>query len=339
MKKGIFGVMHYYMPQRKALSMHCAANIGPEQDTTVLFGLSGTGKTTLSSDPKRSLIGDDEHVWTDTGVFNIEGGCYAKCDGLSREKEPDIFDAIKFGALVENTKYHPDPNRPRTINYHDTSITQNTRVCYPLEHINNVSIPAIGGHPKNVIFLTCDALGVMPPVSRLTPEQAMYHFISGYTSKVAGTEMGVVDPVSTFSACFGEAFLPLHPYQYAEMLAEKCAKHNAKVWLINTGWVRGGYGVGKRMNLTQTRAIIDSIHDDSLDMSKTNVMRRFGLMVPETVFGVDPEILRPINCWPSHEEYKKQAKKLAQQFAKNFERYESGVPADVIKKGGPDLSF
>jgi phosphoenolpyruvate carboxykinase (ATP) len=250
MKKGIFGVMHYYMPQRGALSMHCSANIGPEGDTTILFGLSGTGKTTLSSDPKRSLIGDDEHVWTDTNVFNIEGGCYAKCDGLSREKEPDIFDAVKFGALVENTKFHDDENHPRTLNYDDTSLTQNTRVCYPLEHIKNVRIPAIGGHPKNVIFLTCDAGGIIPPVSRLTPEQAMYHFISGYTSKVAGTEMGVTEPVPTFSACFGEAFLPLHPYQYAEMLAEKCEKHGAKVWLINTGWVRGPFGVGSRMSLT-----------------------------------------------------------------------------------------
>jgi phosphoenolpyruvate carboxykinase (ATP) len=339
MKKGIFGVMHYYMPQRGALSMHCSANIGPEGDTTILFGLSGTGKTTLSSDPKRSLIGDDEHVWTDTNVFNIEGGCYAKCDGLSREKEPDIFDAVKFGALVENTKFHDDENRPRTLNYDDTSLTQNTRVCYPLEHIKNVRIPAIGGHPKNVIFLTCDAGGIIPPVSRLTPEQAMYHFISGYTSKVAGTEMGVTEPVPTFSACFGEAFLPLHPYQYAEMLAEKCEKHGAKVWLINTGWVRGPFGVGSRMSLTQTRAIIDSIHDDSLDMSKTNTMRRFNMQVPESVFGVDPEILRPINCWPDHELYKVNAKKLAQQFATNFERYEAGVPRDVIVKGGPNLSF
>lgn len=339
MKKGIFGVMHYYMPQRGALSMHCSANIGSDGDTTILFGLSGTGKTTLSSDPKRSLIGDDEHVWTDSNVFNIEGGCYAKCDGLSREKEPDIFDAVKFGALVENTRFHDDKNRPRTINYDDTSLTQNTRVCYPLEHIKNVRIPAIGGHPKNVIFLTCDAGGIIPPVSRLTPEQAMYHFISGYTSKVAGTEMGVTEPVPTFSACFGEAFLPLHPYQYAEMLAEKCEKHGAKVWLINTGWVRGPFGVGKRMSLTQTRAIIDSIHDDSLDMSRTNEMRRFRMQVPESVFGVDPEILRPINCWPDHELYKVNAKKLAQQFAKNFERYEAGVPRDVIQKGGPDLSF
>lgn len=311
MKKGIFGVMHYYMPQQGALSMHCSANIGSDGDTTILFGLSGTGKTTLSSDPKRKLIGDDEHVWTDDNVFNIEGGCYAKGDGLTRKSEPDIFDAVKFGAVVENTVYLDDPNQPRTINYNDLSLTANTRVCYPLKHIANVQLPAIGGHPKNVIFLTCDAAGIIPPVSRLTPEQAMYHFISGYTSKVAGTEMGVTEPVPTFSACFGEAFLPLHPYQYAEMLAEKCEKHGAKVWLINTGWVRGGYGVGKRMSLTQTRAIIDSIHDDSLDMSKTNTMRRFNMQVPENVFGVDPEILRPIKCWPSHEEYKVQAKKLA----------------------------
>jgi len=250
MKKGVFGIMHYYMPQLGCLSMHCSANIGAEGDTTILFGLSGTGKTTLSSDPKRNLIGDDEHVWTDTNVFNIEGGCYAKCDGLSREKEPDIFDAVKFGSIVENTKFYPDEGTPRTIDYNDTSLTMNTRVCYPLEHIRNVQLPAIGGHPKNVIFLTCDAFGVMPPVSKLTPEQAMYHFISGYTSKVAGTEIGVTEPTMTFSACFGEAFLPLHPYVYAEMLAEKCEKYNAKVWLINTGWVRGAAGVGHRMSLT-----------------------------------------------------------------------------------------
>lgn len=225
MKKGVFGIMHYYMPKLNNLSMHCSANIGAEGDTTILFGLSGTGKTTLSSDPKRLLIGDDEHVWTDTNVFNIEGGCYAKADGLSREREPDIYDAVKFGSLVENTVFFPDESRPRIIDYNDTSLTKNTRVCYPLEHIRHVQIPAIGGHPKNVIFLTCDAFGVMPPVSMLEPEQAMYHFISGYTSKVAGTEVGINEPQMTFSACFGEAFLPLHPYVYAEMLAEKCEKH------------------------------------------------------------------------------------------------------------------
>ena len=337
MKKGVFGIMHYYMPKRGALSMHCSANIGPDGDTTILFGLSGTGKTTLSSDPKRNLIGDDEHVWTDKNVFNIEGGCYAKADGLSRSKEPDIFDAVKFGAIVENTRYYETEGRQRVINYDDISLTPNTRVCYPLEHIRNVQIPAIGGHPKNIIFLTCDATGVMPPVSWLSPEQAMYHFISGYTSKVAGTEVGVTEPQMTFSACFGEAFLPLHPYVYAEMLAEKCARHNAKVYLINTGWVRGGHGVGHRMSLTQTRAIIDSIHDDSLDMSHYEVMRRFGLKVPEEVMGVDPDILRPVRCWEDKQAYKAAAKSLAEKFVKNFERYEAGVPADVIQKGGPDM--
>lgn len=250
MKKGVFGIMHYYMPKRGCLSMHCSANVGPENDTTILFGLSGTGKTTLSSDPKRSLIGDDEHVWTETNVFNIEGGCYAKADGLAREKEPDIFDAVKFGAVVENIKYFDDESRPRTVNYDDISLTPNTRVCYPLEHIRGVKLPAIGGHPKNIIFLTADAFGILPPVSKLDPEQTMYHFISGFTSKMAGTEVGVKEPVATFSACYGEAFLPLHPFVYAEMLAEKAEKYQAKVWLINTGWVRGPYGIGKRMSLT-----------------------------------------------------------------------------------------
>lgn len=214
MKKGLFTVMHYAMPQRGVLSMHASANEGPKGDTTVLFGLPGTGKTTLSADPHRALIGDDEHVWTDKGIFNIEGGCYAKCVNLSREKEPEIYDAIRFGALVENMKMYPD--KPRTLNYEDVSVTENTRTCYPLEHIPGAKIPAIGGHPKNIIFLTCDANGVLPPISKLNKEQIMYHFISGYTAKVAGTEMGIVDPVATFSACFGEAFLPLHPYTYAK---------------------------------------------------------------------------------------------------------------------------
>jgi len=251
MKKGIFGVMHYYMPTRGALSMHASANEGPNGDSTVLFGLSGTGKTTLSADPKRSLIGDDEHVWTDSGIFNIEGGCYAKAIGLSEKNEPDIYRAIRFGALVENVRYFDE--NPRTIDYDDTSLTDNTRCCYPLEHIDGVKIPAIGGHPKNIIFLTCDANGVLPPVSRLTYDQAMYHFVSGYTAKVAGTEMGVTEPQSTFSACFGEAFLPKHPYLYAQMLAEKVEKYNAHVWLVNTGWTGGKYGVGHRMSLKDTR--------------------------------------------------------------------------------------
>ena len=339
MKKGVFTMMHYYMPQKNCLSMHASANIGEKGDTTLLFGLSGTGKTTLSSDPKRKLIGDDEHVWTDHNVFNIEGGCYAKCDHLSREREPEIFDAVRFGAVLENVRYFQDESRPRAVNYSDLTLTENTRVCYPLEHIKNVQIPAIGGHPKNVIFLTCDAGGILPPVSKLTPEQAMYHFISGYTSKVAGTEIGITTPQPTFSACFGEAFLPLHPYIYAQMLANNCKKHGTKVWLINTGWVRGPYGVGKRMSLTQTRAIIDSIHDDSLDMSKFKVMKRFGLMVPETVHGVDTDILRPIESWKDKEAYSKAARTLAFQFQTNFQRYESGVPKEVIELGGPNLEF
>lgn len=243
MKKGVFGIMHYYMPQTGALSMHASANVGSAGDSTLLFGLSGTGKTTLSADPHRELIGDDEHVWCDNGIFNIEGGCYAKAIGLSEEKEPEIFRAIRFGSIVENIKYISE-EEPRTINYDDISLTENTRCCYPLEHIDNVRIPAVAGHPKNIIFLTCDANGVLPPVSKLTFDQAMYHFISGYTAKVAGTEMGVTEPQSTFSACFGEAFLPKHPYIYAKMLAEKVEKYHSNVWLINTGWSGGAHGVG-----------------------------------------------------------------------------------------------
>jgi phosphoenolpyruvate carboxykinase (ATP) len=255
MKKGLFGIMHYYMPARGALSMHASANEGQKGDTTLLFGLSGTGKTTLSADPKRALIGDDEHVWTDKGIFNIEGGCYAKCVGLTREKEPEIYDAIKFGSVLENIKYLPD--QPRTVNFDDISVTENTRTCYPLEHIPGAKIPAMGGHPKNIIFLTCDANGILPPISKLTREQIMYHFISGYTAKVAGTEMGITEPVATFSACFGEAFLPLHPYKYAKMLAEMVEKYHANVWLMNTGWSGGKYGVGKRMSLKISRGILD----------------------------------------------------------------------------------
>jgi len=265
MKKGLFGIMQYYMPKRGALSMHASCNEGAKGDVTLLFGLSGTGKTTLSADPKRALLGDDEHVWTDKGVFNIEGGCYAKTINLSAEKEPEIYNAIKFGAVLENVKYYPE--KPGTVNYDDISITENTRTCYPLEHIPGAKIPAIGGHPKNIIFLTCDANGVLPPVAKLTKEQIMYHFISGYTAKVAGTEMGITDPVPSFSACFGEAFLPLHPFTYAKMLAEMVEKYHANVWLMNTGWTGGKYGVGKRMSLKATRGIIDSIHSGELEKS------------------------------------------------------------------------
>ena len=276
MKKGIFGVMHYYMPSAGALSMHASANEGKNGDSTILFGLSGTGKTTLSADPHRALIGDDEHVWCDNGIFNIEGGCYAKAVGLSAEKEPDIYNAIKFGALVENIQYIGD-EQPRTINFDEISLTENTRVCYPLEHIEGVKIPAVGGHPKNIIFLTCDANGVLPPVSKLTFDQAMYHFVSGYTAKVAGTEVGVTEPTSTFSACFGEAFLPKHPYLYAKMLAEKVEKYNAHVWLVNTGWSGGKYGIGKRMSLKVTRSILDAIHSGELEKAEYETIPGFNL--------------------------------------------------------------
>lgn len=337
MKKGVFGIMHYYMPQRGALSMHASANEGKKGDTTLLFGLSGTGKTTLSADPHRSLIGDDEHVWTDKGIFNIEGGCYAKCIGLSREKEPEIYDAVKYGAVVENIKYHND--QPRSINYDDVSITENTRVCYPLEAIPGAKLPAIGGHPKNIIFLTCDANGVLPPVSQLTKEQIMYHFISGYTAKVAGTEMGITDPVPSFSACFGEAFLPLHPYTYAKMLAELVEKHKARVWLMNTGWSGGKYGVGKRMSLKITRRLLDAIHDGELDNIEYQTMPGFNLRVPKSVKDVDPSILLPVNSWKDKAQYKEQTQKLAQQFIKNFEKYSDGTPKEVIQKGGPAAEF
>jgi phosphoenolpyruvate carboxykinase (ATP) len=337
MKKGIFGVMHYLMPQKGLLSMHASANEGKKGDTTILFGLSGTGKTTLSADVHRSLIGDDEHVWTDKGIFNIEGGCYAKTVGLTREKEPEIYDAIKFGALLENVPYFKD--QPRTANYDDISLTENTRVTYPLEHIPGAKIPAMGGHPKNIIFLTCDANGVLPPVSRLTSEQSMYHFISGYTAKVAGTEVGIVDPVATFSACFGEAFLPLHPYKYAKMLAEKVKKHDAHVWLINTGWSGGKYGTGKRMSLKITRTILDAIHKGELDKCDTDIMPGFNFHVPKNITGVDSKILMPVNTWADKAAYKEQAKKLADQFINNFKKYQDETPAEVVKKGGPSTDF
>mmetsp|Transcript_38837 Transcript_38837/g.28721 ORF Transcript_38837/g.28721 Transcript_38837/m.28721 type:complete len:313 (+) Transcript_38837:746-1684(+) len=311
MKKGIFGIMNYYMPKKGLLSMHASANEGKNGDVTLLFGLSGTGKTTLSADPHRALIGDDEHVWSEKGIFNIEGGCYAKCINLTREKEPEIYDAIRFGAVVENIKYFGDEDRPRTIDYDDVSITENTRVCYPLESIPGTKIPAIGGHPKNIIFLTCDANGVLPPVARLTKEQIMYHFISGYTAKVAGTEMGIVDPVPSFSACFGEAFLPLHPFTYAKMLAEKVEKHGARVWLMNTGWSGGKFGVGKRMSLKVTRSLLDKIHDGSLDKAEYELMPGFNLHVPRAVDGIDSKILMPINTWADKAGYKEQTKKLA----------------------------
>lgn len=337
MKKGVFGVMHYYMPQKGALSMHASANEGKSGDTTLLFGLSGTGKTTLSADPKRNLIGDDEHVWTSKGIFNIEGGCYAKCVGLTREKEPEIYDAVKFGSVVENIVYQKDA--ARTINYDDISKTENTRVCYPLESIPGAKIPALGGHPKNIIFLTCDANGVLPPVAKLTREQIMYHFISGYTAKVAGTEVGITDPVATFSACFGEAFLPLHPFTYAKMLADLVEKYKCNVWLINTGWSGGKYGVGKRMSLKITRKIIDDLHEGKLQKAEFENMEGFNFAVPKAIDGVDSKILMPVNSWPDKAAYQDQSKKLAKQFRENFTKYMDGTPKEVVEKGGPAANY
>ena len=315
--------------------MHASANEGLKGDVTVLFGLSGTGKTTLSADPHRKLIGDDEHCWTDHGVFNIEGGCYAKAKDLSEEAEPEIFHAIKYGAVLENVLCHE--TEPGTVDFTNVELTQNTRVAYPLEHMPNVKIPAMGGHPKNIIYLTCDAYGVLPPVAKLTREQIMYHFISGYTAKVAGTEVGVTEPEATFSACFGEAFLPLHPYTYAEMLADLTEKHEANVWLINTGWTGGKFGTGKRMSLRNTRKILDNIHDGVLDDAEFKTLPVFNLNIPKSIPGVPDQILNPRNTWDDQEHYDETVKGLASKFEANFQKYKDNVPHDVLRLGGPTI--
>jgi len=328
MKKAVFTVMNYIMPKQGVLSMHCSANESSDENVTLFFGLSGTGKTTLSADPNRSLIGDDEHCWSDDGIFNIEGGCYAKAIGLSKDKEPEIFGAIRYGAVLENVVY--DENT-RVVDYDDVSITQNTRAAYPLEHIDNAKIPAIGGHPTNIIFLTYDAFGVLPPVSKLSPSQAMYHFMSGYTAKVAGTEMGVTEPEATFSACFGAAFMVWHPSKYAEMLAEKMQHHEANAWLINTGLTGGAYGTGSRMKLAYTRAIIDAIHDGSLQCVPTVTDPIFGLDVPTSCNGVPSEILIPRDTWSDATAYDLTARKLANLFKENFRQFEDGCRAEVLE--------
>lgn len=330
MKKGVFTVMNYWMPRQNVLSMHCSCNEGEAGDVSLFFGLSGTGKTTLSADPHRLLIGDDEHCWTDAGVFNIEGGCYAKVYHLSAESEPEIYQAIRFGAVLENVVYDQGTHE---VNYDDASITENTRVAYPIDFISRSKVPCVGGHPSNIIFLTCDAFGVLPPVSRLTAEQAMYHFISGYTAKVAGTEMGVTEPSATFSACFGAAFLVWHPMKYAELLAEKIRQHQSHVWLVNTGWYGGGYGSGKRMALAHTRQIIDAIHDGSLDAAPTRTDPVFGLRVPTACQGVPPEILWPRDAWPDEESYDSAARRLADSFRHHFQQYEAGIPDSVLAAG------
>lgn len=331
MKKGIFTAMNYWMPRRGILSMHCSANEGPRGEVTLFFGLSGTGKTTLSSDVRRHLIGDDEHCWSDRGVFNIEGGCYAKCIGLTEEHEPQIYRAIRYGSVLENVVFDPESRVP---DYADHSITENTRACYPIEHIDNAQIPCVGSHPKDIIFLTCDAFGVLPPVSRLTPSQAMYHFLSGYTAKTAGTEVGIVEPEATFSACFGAAFLVLHPARYAELLARLMRQHHSRAWLVNTGWSGGPYGVGSRMKLAYTRAVIDAIHEGFLVDVPLYEDPIFDLQIPASCPNVPTEMLIPRHTWADQAAYDRTAHKLAGLFRDNFARYADGA-SEEVRNAGP----
>jgi phosphoenolpyruvate carboxykinase (ATP) len=333
MKKGIFTALNLILPvEKNVLPMHCSANVGEEGDTAIFFGLSGTGKTTLSADPDRKLIGDDEHGWTaENSIFNFEGGCYAKVIDLTEEKEPDIYKAIRKGALLENVVFKEGT---KEVDYENSSITQNTRVSYPIYHIDNIQEPSYAKNPKNIFFLTCDAFGVLPPVSKLTPGQAAYHFISGYTAKVAGTEAGITEPVPSFSACFGEPFMPLHPTVYAEMLSKKMKEAGVNVWLINTGWSAGPYGVGSRIKLKYTRAMISSILEGKLDDVTFEQHPIFGLFVPEECEGVPAEILDPMNTWDNKGAYISKAIQLAHSFHLNFEKFASEASQQIIE-GGP----
>lgn len=317
MKKSVFTILNYLLPQKGVMSMHCSANVGKDGDVALFFGLSGTGKTTLSADPERGLIGDDEHGWTDTGVFNFEGGCYAKCIRLSAEGEPQIWNAIRFGSVLENVTLLGG----RRPDYDDGARTENTRCAYPLEYIDGSVLPSMGGHPKNIFFLTCDAYGVLPPISRLTPEQAMFHFLNGYTAKVAGTEAGVTEPTTTFSTCFGAPFLPCHPSVYAKLLAEKMQKHGVNVWLVNTGWSGGGPGVGSRMSLKHTRALLRAALNGSLANASFETDPVFGLAIPTSCGDVPVEILNPRNTWADKGAYDVSAAKLKGLFDGNYERY------------------
>ena len=334
-KKSIFTVMNYVLPKRGVMSMHCSANYGGGADDVALFfGLSGTGKTTLSADPARTLIGDDEHGWSDDGIFNVEGGCYAKVIRLDPEGEPDIYATTKrFGTILENVVFDPET---RSLDLDDASLTENTRSSYPITHLGNVDEGGCAGHPKNVVFLTCDAFGVLPPISRLDEAQAMYHFLSGYTAKVAGTERGVTEPSATFSTCFGAPFMPLHPGVYASLLGEKLAKHQARVWLVNTGWTGGPYGQGTRMKLGYTRRMITAALAGDLDRVATRPDPIFGVAVPESVDGVPDEILVPKNTWADSAAYDAQAAKLARMFVENFKQFEDGV-SDEVKAASPKV--
>lgn len=335
-KKGIFSALNFILPhQKNVLSMHCSANIGKNNDTAIFFGLSGTGKTTLSSDPNRRLIGDDEHGWAQDEVFNFEGGCYAKTIDLSHEKEPQIFEAIKPGALLENIGFNIGTNEP---NYEDGSITENTRVSYPIFHIDNIARPSIGSAPKNIFFLTADAFGVLPPLARLTNAQAMYHFMSGYTAKVAGTEVGITEPTTTFSAGFGAAFLPLHPAKYAKLLGEKLEGTDIKVWLINTGWTGGSYGVGSRMKLSYTRAMITAALEGKLDSVGFETLPIFELAVPTSCEGVPSDLLNPRNTWHDKEQYDTVAENLAEKFVNNFKKFEAETAPEILAAAPKVLS-
>ncbi|MFD1851177.1 phosphoenolpyruvate carboxykinase (ATP) [Oceanobacillus bengalensis] len=329
-KKSIFSIMNYLLPQKDVLSMHCSANVGAEGDVALFFGLSGTGKTTLSADPYRRLIGDDEHGWGPNGVFNIEGGCYAKCINLSKEKEPQIYNAIRFGSVLENVMLDKNTRKP---DYDDTSLTENTRAAYSINNIDNIVSPSIAGHPNAIIFLTADASGTLPPISKLTKEQAMYHFLSGYTSKLAGTERGVTEPQATFSACFGSPFLPLAPSKYAEMLGEKIDQYNATVFLVNTGWTGGSYGVGSRMKLSYTRAMVHSALEGELNSVETEKDDIFGLEIPMHIPGVPDDVLIPKQTWEDKNAYEKAAQNLALKFHNNFEKFTQA--SDEIKQAGP----
>ena len=338
MKKGIFGVLNYLLPhEHNTLSMHCSANVGEKGDTAVFFGLSGTGKTTLSADPNRGLIGDDEHGWTpDAGIFNFEGGCYAKVIDLSQEKEPQIWDAIRFGSIVENTRFIPGTH---TVDYANKSVTENTRTAYPINFIDNAIEPGVADAPKNIFFLTADAFGVIPPISKLDKSHAMYLFMSGYTAKVAGTEMGVTEPQTTFSACFGAVFLPLHPTKYAEMLGQKMDENpDINVWLINTGWTGGSYGTGSRMKLPYTRAMITAALNGQLDDVKFTKHPVFGMMVPGAVPGVPSEILDPRNTWADKEGYDRTANSLAEKFVANFQKYAEYANEEILA-GAPRVAI
>jgi phosphoenolpyruvate carboxykinase (ATP) len=335
MKKGFFSVMNYILPMRGIASMHCSANMGRHDDTAIFFGLSGTGKTTLSADPKRLLIGDDEHGWDDEGVFNFEGGCYAKMIHLSKEKEPDIWEAIKRDAMLENVVFDQETGVP---DYTNGSKTENTRASYPIYHIRNIVQPVSkGGHPKQVIFLTADAFGVLPPVSKLTPDQTMYHFLTGYTAKVAGTERGIKEPKPTFSSCFGAAFLMLHPTVYAQQLIKKTNEHGATAYLVNTGWIGGPYGVGKRIDIPPTRCIIDSILNGTLDKAEYEILPIFNLQIPKSLACVDQKLLDQRNLWPSPEAWTAAAKELAALFIKNFENFTDNEEGRRLVSAGPIL--